>query len=223
MYTPTIDDEVQISRNIYGLHVMFGIVKKKKLSIIDRLKKILGIADSWIEYEYVYGIYDNPYFFDPSLHVNDDLLRYTDKKYNIKNKLRKVVRSLTVNHIKDGFTIHGMIYGKGVHNTYTYELNDIEFVGTDIFEDKNYVAPDAVKLIFDTLLELPHVEIFNTGEWNEDIQNEYTYDNYIENTDKKMPHAGVVVKHVSGDREKMVSIFNPEFLDFIGVICADPL
>ena len=38
-----------------------------------------------------------------------------------------------------------------------------------------------------------------------------------------MPHAGVVVKHVSGDREKMVSIFNPEFLDFIGVICADPL
>lgn len=217
MYAPTIDDEVQISRKIYGLHVMFGIVKKKKLSIIDRLKKFLGFADSWIEYEYIYSIYDNPYFFDPNLHVNDNLLQHIDKKYKIRDKLRKVVRSLTVNHIKDGFTIHGMVYGKGVHNTYTYELNDTEFVGTDIFENKNYIAPDAVKLIFDTLLELPHVEIINTGEWNEDIQNEYTYNNYIENTDKKIPHAGVVVKHVSGDREKTVTIFNPEFLDFIGV------
>lgn len=217
MYTPTIDDEVQISRKIYGLDVIFGIVKKKKLSLLDKIKKILGVSDSWIEYEYIYGIRDNSDFFDSGLNTNKNLLCHVDKKLGIKTKLWKTVKGLTVNHIKDGFTIHGVVYGKGVHNTYTYGLDDIQFIGTDIFEDKNYIAPDAVKLIFDTLLELPHVEIFNTGEWNEDIQNEYTFNNYIENNDKKIPHAGVVVKHVSGDREKVTTIYNPEFLQFIGV------
>ena len=216
MYTPTPDDEVQITRKMYGFNCYFGIVKKDKLSILDKIKKFLGFADEWIEYKYVYDIYDNGNFYDSKLIYNPDLLEFIDNKYDIRTKLWNTVKGLSKNHIQDGFTIYGVAYGNGIHSIYNYNLDNIEFVGTDIFEHKNYVAPDLVKMIFDTVLDLPHVEIFHTGEWNKEIQDEYVYNNYIENTNDTIPHAGVIIKHVSGDREKICTIYNPEFMVFIG-------
>jgi hypothetical protein len=215
MYTPTIDDEVQITRKIYGLNVMFGIVKKKKLSLIDKIKKFFGKADAWIDYEYVSGIYYDNDLFNlgfKKIHIDHSIVHKVEQKYNIKNKLRNVVKSLTINHIQDGFTIYGVIYGKEIDSVYHYGVEDVEFVGTDIFEDKQFIAPDAVKLIFDNLLELPHIEIINTGEWNQEIQDNNVYDCYFEQGNVKFPHIGVTVKHVSGDREKITSVFNPDFL-----------
>lgn len=216
MYNPTQDDEVQITRKIYGISCYFGIVKKEKLSFLDKIKKFIGIADDWIDYKYVYDIYDNDNFYDSKLIQNSEILEFIENKYDIRNKLWGTVKGLSKNHIKDGFTIHGVAYGKGIHSTYDYSLNTIEFVGTDIFEDKNYIAPDLVKLIFDTILDLPHVEVFHTGEWDKDIQDSYIYNNYVQDTNDTLPHAGVVVKHVSGDREKVATIYNPEFMIFIG-------
>lgn len=216
MYTPTPDDEVQIARKMYGFNCYFGIVKKHRLSFLDRVKKFFGIADDWIDYKYVYDIYDNDNFYDSKLNYNIDFFEFIENKYDMKNRLWAVVKGLSKNHIKDGFTIYGVVYGKGIHTSYDYSLDTIEFIGTDIYEDKNYIAPDLVKLIFDTVLDLPHVEIFNTGEWNQEIQDQYVYKNYVENTNDTLPHAGVVVKHVSGDREKILTVYNPEFMVFIG-------
>jgi asparagine N-glycosylation enzyme membrane subunit Stt3 len=216
MYTPTPDDEVQITRKFYGFNCYFGIIKKEKLSILDKIKKWLKIADEWIDYKYVYDIQDNGNFYDNKLNYNSEFFEFIETKYDIRNKLWKSVKVLSKNFIKDGFTIYGTVYGKGIHSTFDYNLDTIEFVGTDIFENKNFVAPDSVKLIFDTVLDLPHVEIFHTGEWNKDIQDQYVYNNYVEGTNNTLPHAGVVVKHVSGDREKIVTIYNPEFMVFIG-------
>lgn len=216
MYKPTPDDEVQIARKIYGFNCYFGIVKKHRLSFLDRVKKFFGIADDWIDYKYVYDIYDNDNFYDSKLNYNIDFFEFIENKYDMKNRLWTAVKGLSKNHIKDGFTIYGVVYGKGIHTSYDYNLDTIEFVGTDIYEDKNYIAPDLVKLIFDTVLDLPHVEIFNTGEWNQEIQDQYVYKNYVENTNDTLPHAGVVVKHVSGDREKILTVYNPEFMVFIG-------
>ena len=216
MYTPTPDDEVQIARKMYGFNCYFGIVKKHRLSFLDRVKKFLKIADKWIEYKYVYDIYDNDNFYDSKLNYNIDLFEFIENKYDIKNKLWNTVKGLSKNHIKDGFTIYGVVYGKDIHASYDYNLDTLEFVGTDIFENKNYVAPDLVKMIFDTILDLPHVEIFNTGEWNQEVQDQYLYNNYIDNTNNTLPHAGVVIKHVSGDRSKILTIYNPEFMVFIG-------
>jgi hypothetical protein len=210
----TQDDEVQISRKMYGLDVYFGIVKKDNLSILDKIKKWLNIADEWIDYKYHSGIYHNNEFSDDSIHANEYFLRNIEKKYDIKNILWNTAKSLSKNHIKDEFTIYGIIYGNLIHSHYDYNLNSIEFVGSDIFESKNFLAPDVVKLIFDNLLHLPHVDILHTGEWSQELQEEYT-NSFIENIGIEIPHAGIVIKHVSGDREKIQTIYNPKFRTYI--------
>jgi hypothetical protein len=216
MYTPTPDDEVQITRKMYGFNCYFGIIKKEKLSFFDKIRKIFGFADDWIDYKYVCDIYDNGNFYDSKMMYSSEFLEFIENKYDIRNILWNTVKGLSKNHIKDGFTMYGVAYGKGIHSMYTYNLDTIEFVGTDIFENKNYIAPDLVKMIFDTVLDLPHVEIFHTGEWNKEVQDEYVYNNYVENTNETLPHAGVVIKHVSGNRDKICTIYNPEFIIFLG-------
>ena len=46
-------DLVEITRKIHGTNARYGIVKKCKLSIWDKVKRFFG--DEWVEYEYVYG------------------------------------------------------------------------------------------------------------------------------------------------------------------------
>jgi len=219
MYIPTPDDEVQITRKMYGIDCKFSVRKKKKLTLLDKIKKLLKITDEWIDYEYNRTFYTSDSDFelhDYNMIPSECNLETIEIKYNIKNKLWEVAKSLSKNFIKDEFTIHGVMYGKGVHRFYTYDLDETQFAGTAVFVSKNYESPDASKLIFDNLLNLPHVEILHTGEWNEDIQNSFVYDNFLETTEKKIPHAGVVVKHVSGDISKVATIWNPDFRLWIG-------
>ena len=49
------DDVVEITRKIHGTNARYGIIKKTKLSVWDRFKKLIRVADKWIDYEYVYG------------------------------------------------------------------------------------------------------------------------------------------------------------------------
>ncbi len=50
------EDNVIITEKIHGCNARYGIVKKNKLSFIDRIKKFFG--NKWIEYEYVYGSHE---------------------------------------------------------------------------------------------------------------------------------------------------------------------
>jgi hypothetical protein len=217
MYNPTPDDEVQITQKIFGKDCIFSIRKKKRLSIIDKIKKMLKLADDWIEYEF-YSSYYEWDFENLPLHYyvsSDDChLKIVQDKYHIEDLLWKTVKNLGKDFIKDKFAIYGVIFGKGIHKSYNYNLNEIQFLGTDVFKDKNFESPDAAKLIFDDILDLPHVEILHTGEWNQEIHNEYLYNGVIENTN--IPCAGIVVKHVSGDKEKVATFYNPKFLIYIG-------
>ena len=43
-------------------------------------------------------------------------------------------------------------------------------------------------------------------------QDKFVFNNFIEGT--KVPHEGVVVKHISGDRKKIGKIINPDYLIF---------
>lgn len=203
-YSPTPDDEVQITRRIQGIDVYYGIIKKDKLSILDRIKKFLKIADEWIDYTYVRGIVPSSM---PDIvtyietQVDIDVMRYAEKKYDIHKTLWNTVKSLSKNHIQDAFIIYGRVYGTAWHMNEECNSKNVWFAGTDIFEHKNFVAPDAVVLIFDHVLELPHIEILHTGEWSEEVQDECSK-NIIEN-DKNIINLGVIIKHVSGDREKI--------------------
>ena len=50
----TEHDNVQFTRKIHGTNARYGIVKKSKLSLWDKIKKLVT-NNIWIEYEYVYG------------------------------------------------------------------------------------------------------------------------------------------------------------------------
>ena len=47
------EDLVEITRKIHGTSARYGIVRKKNLSIWDKVKRFFG--NEWVEYEYVYG------------------------------------------------------------------------------------------------------------------------------------------------------------------------
>jgi hypothetical protein len=48
------------------------------------------------------------------------------------------------------------------------------------------------------------------GVWSQEVQDKYTFKNFIEGT--KVPHEGIVIKHVSGDRRKVAKVINPDYL-----------
>ena len=59
------------------------------------------------------------------------------------------------------------------------------------------------------MIGLPHIEILYTGEWSQEIQDKYTFNNFINGT--KVPHEGIVIKHTSGDRRKIAKVINPDY------------
>ena len=64
--------------------------------------------------------------------------------------------------------------------------------------------------VFRSLLKLPHVPILYTGPWSQEVQDSFVFNNNIEGT--KIPHEGVVIKHVSGERNKVAKVINPDYL-----------
>jgi hypothetical protein len=59
-------------------------------------------------------------------------------------------------------------------------------------------------------LGLPRVEVLYFGTWSKENQDKYVINNNIEGT--KVPHEGVVVKSVTGDRHKVGKVINPDYL-----------
>ena len=47
------EDEVVITRKLHGTNARYGIVRKTKLSLFDRVKKLFG--NKWVGFEYVLG------------------------------------------------------------------------------------------------------------------------------------------------------------------------
>ena len=75
--------------------------------------------------------------------------------------------------------------------------------------DGNYRGFNTERGIFQTL-DLPTVEVLYRGNWSKEEQDKYVFNNFIEGS--KVPHEGVVVKCVSGERHKVAKVINPEYL-----------
>ena len=205
----TEEDEVQITRKLHGTNARYGIVKKAKLSFWDKIKKFFGVADKWIDYEYVYGSHNVEKGSDSQGFYDTDVWRTVADKYDIKNKLWRYVKAWTSDIIGDGFILYGEIYGPGIQKNYDYGLKEIEFAGFDVIENGKYHN----MMVTDGLLEhlgLPHVPVLYVGQWNQEIQDKYTFNNNIEGT--KIPHEGIVIKHISGERNKVYKCINPDYL-----------
>jgi RNA ligase (TIGR02306 family) len=207
----TEEDTVEITRKIHGTNARYGIVKKNKLSLWDKVKKFLRLADKWIEYEFVVGSHNVEKGSDSQGFYDTNVWYEIEKKYNIKQKLWDYVKSNNFEpEIGDGITLYGEIYGAGIQKGYDYGLKEIEFVGFDAKENGEYLATYNAKLLFKDILKLPYVEQLYYGEWSQEKQDKFVFNNFIEGT--KVPHEGIVIKHHSGERQKIAKVINPDYL-----------
>jgi hypothetical protein len=60
------------------------------------------------------------------------------------------------------------------------------------------------------ILQLPYVEILHFGNWSQEVQDKFVFNNFIEDT--KVPHEGIVIKHHTGQRNKVAKVINPDYL-----------
>jgi RNA ligase (TIGR02306 family) len=205
----TEEDIVQITRKLHGTNARYGIVKKAKLSFWDKLKKFFGLADAWIEYEYVYGSHNVEKGSDSQGFYDTDVWRTVADKYKIKDILWSYIKQQSKEAVGSGLIIYGEIYGPGIQKNYDYGLKDIEFAGFDMVINGDYIdtLDTQISLYF---LNLPHVPVLYKGQWNQEVQDKYIFNNNIEGT--KIPHEGIVIKHVSGERNKVYKCINPDYL-----------
>lgn len=204
----TEEDEVQITRKVHGTNARFGIVRKSKLSFWDKVKQFFGLADEWIGYEYIYGSHNCEKGSDSQGFYSTDVWRTIAEKYDIKAKLWRLAKD--IEDIGSGLVLYGEILGAGIQKNYDYGLEDIEFQGFDITTDGKYLDTYFAYITILKLLELPHVELLYEGNWSQEVQDKFVFNNFIEGT--KTPHEGIVIKHISGDRKKVAKVINPEYL-----------
>ena len=206
----TEEDDVQITRKIHGTNARYGIVKKSKLSFWDKVKKFFRIADKWIDYEYVYGSHNVEKGSDSQGFYSTDVWRTIAENYKIKEKLWELAKTVNPEDIGSGIVLYGEIYGAGIQKNYDYGLTDIQFAGFDFTVNGKYETPDGAKFIIEDRLDLPHVEVLYNGYWYQEIQDKFTFNNFINGT--KVPHEGIVIKEFSGDRKKVAKVINPDYL-----------
>jgi RNA ligase (TIGR02306 family) len=202
------EDRVSITRKLHGTNARYGIVKKKKLSLWDRIRKFFG--NHWVYFEYVYGSHNVEKGSESQGFYSTDVWRTIANEYKIKEKLWGYVKKYyTPQLLGSGVVIYGEIYGHGIQKNYEYGLQDIKFAGFDVEINGTYQPFFDERGIFKTL-DLPRVELLYSGLWNKDTQDKFVFNNFIEGT--KVPHEGIVIKCLSGERHKVAKVINPDYL-----------
>jgi hypothetical protein len=204
------EDVVQITRKIHGTNARYGIVKKTKLSLWDKVKKFFRVADKWIDYEFVVGSHNVEKGSDSQGFYDTNVWYEVEDKFFIKEKLWKLIKKCKPEEIGSGLVLYGEIYGYGIQKGYDYGLKDIQFTVFDVMENGKYLSTPDTKLLIKDILELPHVEELYVGNWNKEIQDKYVFNNFINGT--KVPHEGIVVKSITGERNKISKVINPDYL-----------
>jgi RNA ligase (TIGR02306 family) len=207
----TEEDTVEITRKIHGTNARYGIVKKTKLTFWDKVKKFVGLADKWIGYEFVVGSHNVEKGSDSQGFYDTNVWYEIADKYEIKKRLWEYVKSTSMEpEIGDGITIYGEIYGAGIQKNYEYGLKDIQFAGFDVKENGEYLSPINAKLLIANILELRYVEILHFGNWSQEVQDKFVFNNFIPGT--KVPEEGIVIKYHTGERNKVAKVINPDYL-----------
>ena len=204
------EDEVVITRKLHGTNARYGIVRKKKLSLWDKVRKFFG--NEWIGFEYVVGSHNVEKGSDSQGFYDTNVWEEVSIKYDIRNKLWKHMKDTYFpEQLNSGLIIYGEIYGYGIQKNYDYGLTDTCFVGFDVEVDGVY-QPYLHESVHFKCLELPQVELLYEGKWDKEEQDKYVFNNNIEGT--KVPHEGIVVKSVTGDRRKVSKVINPDYSIF---------
>ena len=202
------EDEVVITRKLHGTNARYGIVRKKRLSLWDRVKMFFG--NQWVGFDYIYGSHNVEKGSDSQGFYSTDVWDDVARKYDIRNKLWSHVKDTYEPYdLTEGFIIFGEIYGAGIQKNYDYGLTDVKFAGFDVEVDGEYQPYMREKAHFE-VMDLPQVELLYQGNWNKEEQDKFVFGNFIEGT--KVPHEGIVVKSVTGVRSKVSKVINPDYL-----------
>jgi RNA ligase (TIGR02306 family) len=202
------EDEVVITRKLHGTNARYGIVRKKKLSLWDRVKMFFG--NQWVAFEYVLGSHNVEKGSDSQGFYDTDVWKTVANQYGIRGKLWDHVKdTYEPSDLTEGVVIYGEIYGAGIQKNYDYGLTDIKFAGFDVEVDGVY-QPYINETVHFDCLQLPQVELLYKGNWSKEEQDKYVFNNFIDDT--KVPHEGIVVKSVTGDRKKVSKVINPAYL-----------
>jgi len=202
------EDEVVITRKLHGTNARYGIVRKKKLSLWDRVKMLFG--NQWAAFEYVYGSHNVEKGSDSQGFYDTDVWKTVANTYDIRGKLWAHVKDTYEPYdLTEGVVIYGEIYGAGIQKNYEYGLTDVKFAGFDVEVDGVY-QPYINETVHFDCLQLPQVELLYQGNWNKEEQDKHVFNNNIEGS--KVPHEGIVVKSVTGDRRKVSKVINPDYL-----------
>ena len=59
------------------------------------------------------------------------------------------------------------------------------------------------------MLGLEYVPTLYYGNWSQAIQDSFVFNNFIEGT--KVPHEGIVIKAIDGNRHKVAKVINPDY------------
>lgn len=204
----TEEDEVEITRKIHGTNARYGIVKKKKISIWDKVKRFFG--NEWVEYEYVYGSHNIEKGSDSQGFYDTDVWRTVADKYNIREKLWELFKAAKeLYNINEGITIYGEIYGPGIQKNFDYGLKEIDYVGFDVTINGEY-CDTARSWAIQNILGLNYVPTLYYGNWSQETQDSFVFNTFIEGT--KIPHEGIVIKSLDGNRHKVAKVINPDYL-----------
>lgn len=206
----TEEDEVEITRKIHGTNARYGIVRKNKLSLWDKVKKFFGSTNKSVYYEFVVGSHNVEKGSDSQGFYDTNVWYEIADKYQIKKKLWEMTNKLTIAELGDGIIIYGEIYGPGIQKGYDYGLTDVRFAGFDVKKNDKYCTAYYSKKFINYYLNLPYVETLYVGKWSQKIQDKFVFNNYIPGT--KIPHEGVVIKYISGERNKVAKAINPDYL-----------
>lgn len=209
----TSEDVVEITRKIHGTNARYGIVKKTKLKFLDKVKKFFGLIDKWIEYEFVVGSHNVEKGSDSQGYYDTNIWYEISNRYDIKRKLWNYVKNdMTYDEIGEGIIIYGEIYGAGIQKGYDYGLEDIRFAAFDVKVNGEYLNVQSSRITIESLLNLPYVHVLYYGNWSQEAQDQYVFNNFIPGT--KTPEEGIVIKHETGDRRKIAKVINPDYLIF---------
>ena len=206
----TEEDEVVITRKLHGTNARYAIVRKKKLSLWDKVRSFFG--NKWVSFDFIYGSHNVEKGSDSQGFYDTDVWMNVAKKYDIRQKLWDHVKdTYEPFDLSEGVVIYGEIYGAGIQKNYDYGLTDIKFAGFDVQVDGVY-QPYINETVHFYCLQLPQAELLYHGKWDKEEQDKYVFNNNIEGT--KVPHEGIVVKSVTGDRRKVSKVINPDYSIF---------
>lgn len=198
-------DDVVITRKIHGSNAGYGILKKTSLSLWDRIRRFFG--NKLVGYEYVYGSHNVQKLPGAQGFYKTDVWATVAEDNKIKDHLWDIAREFIAdNTMGKGIVIFGEIYGPGIQGAqYGYGEDKVEFKAFDIEVDGEYLDREG----FEILCPVDTVPVLYKGKWSQEIQDKYVLNQYIDGT--KVPHEGVVITSITGDRKKMAKVINPEY------------